>query len=269
MTITLPLTVFGYCYTLKRKCLSKKIFPENTPPFRLLFFSDTHIQSRISRSFFPFLKWQMTDDILENLQESIALSDPHALLFGGDLAGMSSCFAEGVRMLEKLPPERKFALYGNWDKKDTIALSHKTRRKMLEDSGIQMLVNEEVKLSPFISLYGVDDTRMGFPLYKQERKKEDLLYLTAAHSPDTVPGRMREELFGENDFFLCGHTHGGQVRLPFFGAFSTSTFSGKKLERNWYEHKKSHAKMLITSGIGTTFIHTRLFCPPEIVLLEL
>lgn len=191
------------------------------------------------------------------------------MLFGGDLAGMSCCFPEGVRMLKEIPLEKKFAVTGNWDKKDTLALPHRIRRKMLEDAGIQLLVNESAFLSSAITLYGMDDTRMGFPCYDSGQGSiSGKLRLIAAHSPDTVPGRLPDGLFTENDIFLCGHTHGGQIRLPGFGGFSTSTFSGKKLERYWYEHKENHAKMFITSGIGTTFIHARIFCPPEIVLLE-
>lgn len=210
----------------------------------------------------------MSSLILENLQESIEKASPHAMLFGGDLAGMSCCFPEGVALLKKIPLEKKFAVTGNWDKKDTIALPHRTRRKMLEEAGIKLLVNDSAPLSSCITLFGMDDTRMGFPCYAFEKKNTGQLRLIAAHSPDTVPGRLPDDFFCENDFFLCGHTHGGQIRLPGFGGFSTSTFSGKKLERYWYEHRTNHAKMFITSGIGTTFIHVRIFCPPEIVLLE-
>lgn len=254
------------------RCCSLKdnvsIHKDSEHIFRLLFFSDTHLRNAISRSYFPFLQWKGSDLILQNLQESIDLTKPHALLFGGDLAGESCAFPEGIRMLQELPVTQKFAIYGNWDKKENIAIPHKERRKMLEKANIQLLVNSHRDLSPKITLYGMDDTRMGFPFCSFLKKREEKYRVIAAHNPDTIPGRIPEEYSGEKDLFLCGHTHGGQIILPGFGAFCTSTFSWKNLERNWYIHKESHAKMFITSGIGTTFIHTRLFCPPEIVLLE-
>lgn len=243
------------------------------PPLRILFFSDTHIRNGYTRSLFPFLKWHGVEKIGENLRESIDLTLPDILLFGGDLTGESMVFPEAAALFGKLPVREKFAIYGNWDKKGNTLLSYAARRKMLERSGVRLLVNEGIFLRENLFLYGFDDTRMGYPFLslpeEAQNKTGDLIRIFAAHSPDTVTGRMTDMQMGGKDLFLCGHTHGGQIRLPFFGAFRTSTYSGKRLEMAWYEHKEYHTKMFVSSGIGTTFIHSRIFSPPEIVLFEL
>ncbi|MBO5760818.1 MAG: metallophosphoesterase [Lentisphaeria bacterium] len=240
---------------------------------RILFFSDTHIRNDFSRSFFPCLKWQGSTLIFENLEESIALAKPDILLFGGDLAGESCIYPESAALFSRLAVPEKFAIHGNWDKKGNTALSYAARRKMLEEAGVRLLVNEGVFLRKDLFLYGFDDTRMGYPLLSlpDEAANGEIIRIFAAHSPDTVTGRLQKEniSLNEKDLFLCGHTHGGQIRMPLFGALRTSTYSGKKLEMAWYEHKENHAKMFVSSGIGTTFIHTRIFSPPEIVLLEI
>lgn len=239
-------------------------------PLRILFFSDTHIRSGVSRSFFPFLKWENISLIQENLFHSIALTEPHVLLFGGDLAGENSCFPDGAKLFHSLDVEKKFAIYGNWDKKGKSCLSYREKRRILKNAGVELLVNAGVFLREDLYLYGLDDFRQGFPVFSlpEETYSEGVRRLIAVHNPDTVTGRLCNEEILENDLFLCGHTHGGQIRVPFFGALSTSSYSGKSLEKNWYRHKKSGAKMYVSCGIGTTFIHARLFAPPEIVLLE-
>ncbi|MBO4305412.1 MAG: metallophosphoesterase family protein [Lentisphaeria bacterium] len=243
---------------------------EGDKPFRVLFFTDTHIRSGESRSFFPTYAWKGTSLVRENLLEAVAAGEPDAIVFGGDLAGESSCFPEGAALFGELPLKRKFAVYGNWDKKGKTLLSYGERCKMLEKSGVSLLVNEGVFLREDLYLFGLDDTRTGYPLFSlpQEAEKEGLVRLIVSHNPDTVTGRLKEEEIRSTDIFLCGHTHGGQIRIPFFGALRTSSHSGKKLEKGWYIHRETHARMFVSSGIGTTFIQTRIFTPPEIVLLE-
>ncbi|MBR2364126.1 MAG: metallophosphoesterase family protein [Lentisphaeria bacterium] len=257
-------------FLLKRFTLSLNPAGKKTP-FRILFFTDTHIRNAASRSFFPYVKWKGSSLILENLRQAIRMTLPDALIFGGDLAGESALLPEGAALFASLDVKQKFAIYGNWDKKGNTALSYARRKKMLEESSVKLLVNEGVFLRDDLYLYGMDDARMGYPLFSlpEETAKESIARVIAVHSPDAVTGRIGSRLIRENDLFLCGHTHGGQIRMPLFGAFRTSTYSGKKLEMAWYEHVEKKAKMYVSCGIGTTFIHGRLFAPPEIVLLEL
>jgi predicted MPP superfamily phosphohydrolase len=69
---------------------------------------------------------------------------------------------------------------------------------------------------------------------------------------------------------LAGHTHGGQWRLPGFGAMLTSSRYWKRYEGGHYQESESH--LYVSRGLGMEGFGTpraRLFCPPEVVLIRL
>ena len=69
------------------------------------------------------------------------------------------------------------------------------------------------------------------------------------------------------DLVLAGHTHGGLVRLPGFGAFTTSTKLGRRYDAGLFEFQG--IPLYITAGVGPKIVPVRFFDPPEIVLLTL
>ncbi len=96
--------------------------------------------------------------------------------------------------------------------------------------------------------------------------------LLLAHSPDIAP----EAAAAGIDLYLCGHTHGGQIRLPLYGAMLTSSQLGKRFEMGRYqvgEHDQNSRMTLYTSrGVGMEghgAPRARFLCPPEIILWEI
>jgi uncharacterized protein len=86
------------------------------------------------------------------------------------------------------------------------------------------------------------------------------------HSPDLMPIARRHDL----ELYLCGHTHGGQVRLPYFGALFTSTATGKRYEMGRYD--ENGTTLYVSRGIGLegfSMPRLRLLCPPEVTLVTL
>jgi uncharacterized protein len=86
------------------------------------------------------------------------------------------------------------------------------------------------------------------------------------HSPDLIDAASAAGV----DLFLAGHTHGGQIRLPFYGAVVTLTNHGKQYERG--EYRVGPPRLYISRGIGMEgwFVpRMRFLCPPELVLVEL
>ena len=65
---------------------------------------------------------------------------------------------------------------------------------------------------------------------------------------------------------LIGHTHGGQVRLPFIGAIFTASDYGEKYVKGYIEEDSK--KMLVTRGIGVSILPFRFNCVPEINVIE-
>lgn len=87
--------------------------------------------------------------------------------------------------------------------------------------------------------------------------------ILVAHWPDYFPCAKGEKF----DLVLSGDTHGGQIRLPLIGAIVRKT----RLPRRYAYGlvREGESTLYTTSGIGTRISPLRLFCPPEIVILEL
>jgi len=82
------------------------------------------------------------------------------------------------------------------------------------------------------------------------------------HTPDLMP---RAAALGI-DLYLAGHTHGGQWRLPGFGAILTSSRYWKRYEAGHYCEGNTH--LYVSRGLGLEGFgapRARFFCPPEIV----
>ncbi len=70
------------------------------------------------------------------------------------------------------------------------------------------------------------------------------------------------------EFVLAGHTHGGQVRLPFFGPLHLDD----DLPRSWSMGRSrlshGHVELYVSRGVGESGVPVRFLCPPEITLVE-
>lgn len=236
---------------------------------RLLFFSDLHIRPQKAISFFPGkLCWRELDAMQDFLAETVQQYHPDHLLFGGDLAAYVSYLPEGADLFRSFSvPGKKTGVYGNWDRRRSW-FPERIRQQYCGQAGLRLLVNEWETLNPGLSLYGLDDFRYGCPIYKQD-KSQDSWRCVLTHNPDSVPFAMDEEALARTNLILCGHTHGGQIRIPGFGAVMTSSIHGKKFEYGLYEHQKTGTRMYVTAGLGVTFFRKRFFCPPEVLILDL
>lgn len=86
------------------------------------------------------------------------------------------------------------------------------------------------------------------------------------HTPDLAPAAAAAGV----DLQLSGHTHGGQVRLPLFGALVTGSLYGKRFEAG--RMLLERMTLYITRGIGMEGAgapRVRFLCPPEIILWEI
>ncbi len=86
------------------------------------------------------------------------------------------------------------------------------------------------------------------------------------HTPDLAPIAARLGV----DLQLSGHTHGGQVRIPGFGALVTGSLYGKRFEAG--RKAVGSLTLYVTRGIGlegAAAPRVRLFCPPEIILWDI
>lgn len=94
----------------------------------------------------------------------------------------------------------------------------------------------------------------------------DAFRLLLYHTPDLMPQAAQAGV----DLYLAGHTHGGQWRVPGFGAILTSSRFWKRYEAGHHQERKT--ELYVSRGLGMEGFgapRARFFCPPEIVLVTL
>jgi predicted MPP superfamily phosphohydrolase len=94
----------------------------------------------------------------------------------------------------------------------------------------------------------------------------DDFHLLLYHSPDLMDLAVAQGV----DLYLAGHTHGGQVRVPLYGALVTFSDFGKQYEMGLYHEQNT--TLYVTRGLGMEgFIapRVRFLAPPEVVVIEL
>ncbi len=142
------------------------------------------------------------------------------------------------------------------------------------------LTNRSVELdvpSPFgvakVALAGVDDPhilRDHMPRPVEAWSEPSSVRLALAHAPYR---RVLNEFTDMGaDVIFSGHTHGGQIRVPFFGALVNNTDIDIKYSRGLYRWITSKAQswLHISAGLGTSrYARVRLFCRPEVSILHL
>lgn len=86
------------------------------------------------------------------------------------------------------------------------------------------------------------------------------------HSPELMPRAVAAKI----DLYLCGHTHGGQVRLPLIGAVLTMSALGRRYAMGHYHEENTH--LYVSRGVGFEGLsapRVRFLCPPEVLLITL
>lgn len=150
-----------------------------------------------------------------------------------------------------------FGVLGNHDLSDLVP--------GLEELGIRVLINEGVAVDG-LWIAGVDDPhkfRCDSVESAMRHAPGEAFKILLAHSPECVAEAAQRGA----DLYLCGHTHGGQVRFPFIGALRTNARCDPKHTRPRWRHGAMQGNT--TDGLGATDLPVRFNCPPEAVLITL
>lgn len=259
--IVLPAGMTVRIFSVRNPSLAGKSF---------LFFSDTHIRQGCVKNFrsprgTP-AEWYGTQWIEKALSEAIEHFSPDYLLFGGDLVTYTSTYPAAFAMLSRLHAKRgKIAVFGNWDKNRRRWFPFHETERMYAEAGWRILCNESVA-DDGLEIYGLDDTKIGLPnVYGQG--DDSCFSVLMSHNPDAAV-KIPPEKLSHFQLILCGHTHGGQIRIPGFGAIKTSSRHWKRFEYGTYRNIKTGTVMIVSAGIGTTCLPFRYNCPPEIVAVR-
>jgi predicted MPP superfamily phosphohydrolase len=229
------------------------------PPLRIAFASDFHAGSTTHVA------------LLERACEALASCEPHALLLGGDFVTMrASSIHDLARRLEALSaPCGKYAVLGNHD----LRADRATVIAALHDAGIRVLANESAVLPPpyhDFAVCGLEDATRGEPRADRALDTTAAKRIVLMHSPEGL------HAIGDRAFelALCGHTHGGQVALPWGTPVVVPPGRlNRRFHKGRFDLRREHGRashgtraLLVSGGVGCSTIPVRLFAAPEVHL---
>jgi uncharacterized protein len=170
------------------------------------------------------------------------------LVFTGDAVNGESFTPEFHRVMEAIDaPRGKFGVRGNHDRQLDMGAP------LTELTGVPVTVGDVVLCgAAFWSSHALAPCIEGTNAFT----------IAAFHSPDLVETTS-------SDLYLAGHTHGGQVRLPFFGATITMSRFGKKYEMGRYQ--VGATTLYVNRGVGVSPLPAppiRFLCRPEVAIID-
>lgn len=193
---------------------------------------------------------------------------PDLIALTGDLAADDEPnFRRVLRTLRTLSaPLGVFAVPGNHDYMVGI---ESWRREIGAEPGIEDLTNRAVVREvngARICIAGVDDYTFGHPsLSALPPPGERDVTILLSHDPDQAERARRDP--DQIDLILSGHTHGGQVRLPWVGALQNPARRDDLYEQGL--RRRPWTQVYTSRGVGTVHLPVRFLCRPEVALLEL
>lgn len=159
------------------------------------------------------------------------------------------------------------AVLGNWEYR--VGAVGDLALDTYRSAGVDLLVNEsrtvDVGGVP-LTLVGLDDPVSGLPDVSKARRSvvPGSTEIWLVHAPGVVE-KLLARTQAPPAFVVAGHTHGGQIRIPFLTAVKP-TGSGRFLE-GWYYNTLS--PLYVSRGVGTTGIPARFRCPAELPVFTL
>ena len=95
--------------------------------------------------------------------------------------------------------------------------------------------------------------------------KEEDINLLLIHEPDLAEEYANYPI----DFIFSGHSHGGQVYIPFYGPIKKNLLS-EKYNKGLYDlNNERGTRLYVSSGLGNTKVPFRFLNVPEILLFNL
>ena len=200
--------------------------------------------------------------------ERLARERPDVVVLIGDICNRRSDLATLTAWASDARGARAtFATLGNWE--HDAGIDRATAERAYGQVGIELLYNSSARVGvgpSALTIVGIDDPVVGEPDVAAAVHGLDAAdpALWLVHAPGYVDQIPRDR-FPRPAAILAGHTHGGQVRLPFYTPYTPS--GSGRFVAGWY--RDTMAPLYVTRGIGTVLLDARLFCPPEMAVLTL
>ena len=287
VTAAVGAAALGYAGVLERNWFALRRFeipvlPADARPLRVLHISDAHLtpgRKRL-RSWIRALD-DLNPDLVVNTGDSIA--HPQAVRYFldslGPLLDRPGVFVLGSNDLyapEPFNPARYLlGPSSRRRKKKKPDLPWEKLRDGMTEAGWLDVDNQRGRLTVGgldIAVAGVHDSHVNRDRYAQVAGPADAgasLRLGVMHSPEP---RLLDQFAADGyDVLLAGHTHGGQLCLPWYGTLVTNCGIDRKRARGLHRHPVGgQAWLHVSAGLGTSpWAPARFACRPEASLLTL
>ncbi len=212
----------------------------------------------------------ITEEKIRKIVELANAQNPDLIVLLGDYVSQKQGMHGALKMPSETVAENLkgfrakygvYAIIGNHD----WWFDERKLRGELEGAGIKVLENEVAPVQvgeQTVNVWGIEDNwkkrRVPLEAFEKIAVKENILAIT--HNPDSLLQAPPEIAL-----MLAGHTHGGQVKFPIYGAIAFvndprfmagfCTADGKNV--------------FVTTGVGTSGPAVRFGVPPEIAVLRL
>lgn len=244
-----------------RREIELRRWPASLDGFTIALLSDFHYDP-----YFSIHPIKAAIGIVNNLRpDLIALTgDFVSMPWVGNRRKAAAAAEPCANLLKQLnAPQGLWAVLGNHD----CFTDPRRVTSALEGKKIPVLLNRSVAIERNggrFWLSGVDDVitkGADLDVALHDVPKDEAVVLLA-HEPDYADHVARYPV----DLQLSGHTHGGQVRLPFVGPLYLPELARKYV---WGLYRIGELTLYTNAGLGTVELPVRLNCPPEITLLTI
>jgi len=248
------------------KIVNEKI-TDNFHGLKIVHISDIHYGTTICK------------EELEKIVEKINILKPDIVVLTGDLLDETIEMPKNyekdiIETLSKIDTTiGKYAINGNHD------YEFKNFNTIIEQSGFINLNDNYDQIykdgNNYILLTGISTNMHGDKQLEEklegpttllttipEEEKNNIYKILLTHEPDIIDDIQSIDF----DLILAGHSHNGQVRLPFVGAIVTPEYSKKYYEEHY---TIDNTELYISGGLGTSTIKFRFFNKPSINLYRI
>jgi predicted MPP superfamily phosphohydrolase len=202
----------------------------------------------------------------KSVANTVAGLEPDLIVLTGDYLEEERNIRGVLSFLKELhAPHGIYAVQGNWEY--WSRLEGENLRRHFAGAGVNLLINERADLEVrgrALSIYGMDYPSATDSLLRLQQNIDPRRFnLLLSH----VPAFAHEQLSEHINLVLSGHTHGGQIRLPYLPPFYLPRYSGRFVA-GFYQVSEHQVPLYVSRGVGTSVLPLRFLCRPEIGLFE-
>ena len=209
---------------------------------------------------------------LEKIIKEINDRNPDLVVFTGDLIDQdydikSKEQEKLIELLKKIKATLgKYAVMGEQDGENFTTIFNQSDFYILNND-YDLIYKEKTQPILLVGLNSLlkdqRDIEKSYSYFNEASHNSEIFTISLLHEPDSVSDILDKY---NTDLFLAGHSHNGNIRIPYIGALK-KVDGAKEFDQEFYQINES--KLYISSGLGTNGAGFRLFCRPSINFFRL